>query len=170
MTSPTGTPACFWRYGTAYVAWFCDADDARRWLEGGEEVYSAWDVSYLSAVGHEPQPGVTYEDLGHGHCLADGCPEATTGESANGGFRVGEDPWTTHWRWIAVANGVVLSDLRKMHQRETKGGVPTGKCRCGLPAPCPTAECVGKHTAALAEPCGCLTGVGNACPAGSGPG
>lgn len=74
MSEPSGTPAYFWRYGTAYVAWFCDADDARRWLENGEEVYSAWDAGYLAAEGHEPKPGVQYEDLGHAHCIADGCP------------------------------------------------------------------------------------------------
>lgn len=81
-----------------------------------------------------------------------------------GGFRPGEDPWTTHWRWTAVGNGSVLSDLREMHRRETKGGAPTGMCQCGLPAPCPTAERIGTYTATLHGPCGCLRGVGGSCP------
>ena len=73
-TSP-GFPAYYWRHKQPFVAWFCEADDARRWLDDGEEIYSVWDGSYLSAVGHEPQPGVEYEDLGHEHCMADDCPE-----------------------------------------------------------------------------------------------
>lgn len=80
------------------------------------------------------------------------------------GYRNGEDPWITHWRWAAVAKGIVLSDLQDMHRNETKGGVPTGRCLCGLPAPCPTAERIGAYTATLRDPCGCRRAVGGACP------
>lgn len=81
------------------------------------------------------------------------------------GFRAGEDPWVTHWRWIAVRNGIVISDLRAMHLNETKGGLPTGRCRCGLPAPCPTAERLGAYTTTLNDPCDCMRDEGKSCPA-----
>lgn len=71
----TATPAYYWRHHTPYVAWFCSAGAARAWLEAGEEIYCVHDGSYLAAVGHEPQEGVQYEDLGHAHCIAENCPE-----------------------------------------------------------------------------------------------
>lgn len=64
----TGFPAYFWRYHTPYVAWFCLEEDVRTFLENGEEAET------LAPVGTEPQPGVTYHDVGHGHCWADDCP------------------------------------------------------------------------------------------------
>ncbi|ACU71838.1 hypothetical protein Caci_2929 [Catenulispora acidiphila DSM 44928] len=87
-----------------------------------------------------------------------------TTDPAFGGFRVGENPWITHWRWVAVGKGVVLDDLQKMHQNETRGGVPTGKCLCGLPVPCSTAERIGVYAAGLRDPCDCRRGGGGACP------
>lgn len=84
-----------------------------------------------------------------------------------GGFRPGEDAWTTHWRWTAITNGSVLGDLRGMHRPELKGGVPTGMCLRGLPVPCLTAERSGVYTAALDGPCGCVRGVGGSCPQGT---
>jgi hypothetical protein len=71
-----GHPAYYWQWGTPKVAWFCDADDAARFLERGEE--NGYDSMFrsLSAVGTRPQPAVAYTDVGHGHCLAfaDDCP------------------------------------------------------------------------------------------------
>lgn len=86
------------------------------------------------------------------------------------GHRPGEDPWTTHWRWVAVVKGLVLDDLQNMHCNETKGGVPTGRCLCGLSAPCPTAERIGAYTATLRDPCGCRRHLNGHCPqSGNGP-
>lgn len=73
--APPAFPAYYLRYGTAYVAWFCEPEGARRWLDAGEEILNVWDGSYLSAVGFEPEPGAEYEDLGHEHCMAEDCPE-----------------------------------------------------------------------------------------------
>lgn len=91
-------------------------------------------------------------------------------DSMAGSSRDGEDPWVTHWRWTAVGKGVVLNDLRRMHHNETKGGVPTGRCLCGLPTPCPTAERIGAYTATLWDPCNCRRHLGGPCPqVGDGP-
>lgn len=91
-------------------------------------------------------------------------------DSMPGSNRDGEDPWVTHWRWTAVDKGIVLADLRDMHQRETKGGVPTGRCLCGLSAPCPTAERIGAYTATLQDPCDCRLYLDGRCPqVGDGP-
>ena len=83
----------------------------------------------------------------------------------SGGYAPGENPWITHWRRVAVAEGVVIADLRRLHQREMRGGMPTGRCLCGLPAPCPTAELIGAYTATLNDPCSCMRDSGGHCPA-----
>lgn len=84
--------------------------------------------------------------------------------SAFGGFTPGEDSWTTHWRYVAIAEGAVVSDLRELHQRQMKGGTPTGLCQCGLPAPCATAETIGAYTATLDAPCRCSREAHGRCP------
>lgn len=70
----SGHPAYYWRNHRRYVAWFCNPDDARRFLDAGEEVLSVWEPGFLSAIGYEPEPGQDYENEGHGFCLADECP------------------------------------------------------------------------------------------------
>lgn len=82
----------------------------------------------------------------------------------SGGYAPGENPWTAHFRWRAIAGAVTLVDLWQLHQRETKGGVPTGQCQCGLAAPCATAEIIGTYKASVVEPCGCSRGSGKPCP------
>ena len=67
--------AYYQRYKTAYLARFCNAGDARAWLEHGEN------FEYLAPDGTEPEPGVEYRDIGHQFCLAPNCPKAErTGE------------------------------------------------------------------------------------------
>lgn len=62
-----GYPAYFWRYKRPYVAWFCNAADAESFLMVGEELEN------LAAIGPEPQERVEYENVGHFHCMAEGC-------------------------------------------------------------------------------------------------
>lgn len=81
------------------------------------------------------------------------------------GYREGEDPWITHWRWAAVGAGILIGNLDEMHRNETDGGgLPTGKCKCGLPAPCPTAQAIGAYRAKQSEPCTCWRQFGDECP------
>lgn len=69
MADYPGHAAYYWRHKARYVAWFCNAADVEPFLENGEE------AEVLSAIGTEPEPGVTYRDEGHFHCMADDCPE-----------------------------------------------------------------------------------------------
>lgn len=89
---------------------------------------------------------------------------ALTSNVEFGGYRDGEDPWLTHWRWTAITKGTLIEDLWKAHRRELKGGVATGKCLCGLPAPCPTAELIAAHTAAATGPCQYARHTDQRCP------
>ncbi len=77
MPDPRGYPAYYLRYGTRYVAWFCDPDAPEAFLEWRSEPHEDHFHSYLSGIGTEPEPGTTYTDVGHEHCYADNCPGDT---------------------------------------------------------------------------------------------
>lgn len=81
------------------------------------------------------------------------------------GHRNDEDPWTTHWRWTAIGAGILIDNLDRMHSSGMDGGgLPTGKCKCGRPAPCLTAEAIGAYRAKRFEPCTCWRQSGGECP------
>jgi hypothetical protein len=81
------------------------------------------------------------------------------------GHRNDEDPWTAHWRWTAIGAGILIDNLNEMHHNEMDGGgLPTGNCKCGLPAPCPTVEAIGAYRAKRFEPCTCWRQSGGECP------
>ena len=71
---PRGFPAYYWQYGTAYVAWFCEPDAPKHFLEWNSEPHEDHVHSFLAAVGIEPEPDQEYVDVGHEHCYADDCP------------------------------------------------------------------------------------------------
>lgn len=74
-----GFPAYYQRYGTAYVAWFCEPDEPERFLEWNSEPHDDHVHSFLAAIGATPEPGRDYTDVGHEHCYADNCPEGNHG-------------------------------------------------------------------------------------------
>jgi hypothetical protein len=81
MPDPRGHPAYFVRYGVWYVAWFCEPDAPEAFLEWNSEPHEDHVHSYLAAIGCAPEPGHTYTDVGHEHCLGVDCPDdASTGD------------------------------------------------------------------------------------------
>jgi hypothetical protein len=67
-------PAYYARHQVPYVAWFCNADEAARFLAYHQEMGDLW------VDGDEPYEGVEYRNLGHLFCLAADCPEGETAE------------------------------------------------------------------------------------------
>lgn len=64
-----GYAAHYSRHQVSYIAWFCSAEDAARFLAYHQEMGDLW------VDGDEPHGGVEYRNLGHLHCLAEDCPE-----------------------------------------------------------------------------------------------
>ena len=81
-----GVPGYYMRFGTAYYKTFCDAEQAERYLENGDEPADDHMFGKHASVGLEPEPGQTYVFEGHEYCISldDDCPcQCHTEESAD---------------------------------------------------------------------------------------
>lgn len=71
-----GVPAYYIVFGSRRYKTFCNAPDAEKYLELGDE--PAWDHTFSrhASIGLEPEPGRTYVFEGHEDCidLDDDCP------------------------------------------------------------------------------------------------